>query len=77
MSDIKELSFEQSLKELETIVRKLESGQVDLESAIKDYERGNDLRKNCEQKLEQARLKVESIIKQADGTVKTEEFKNA
>lgn len=71
------LSFEQAIKELEDIVRKLESGQVDLESAIKDYERGSELRKICEQKLSDAKLKVENIIKNQDGSVTTEETKYA
>lgn len=77
MSDIKDLSFEQAVKELEEIVRKLESGQVDLESAIKDYERGNQLRKICEQKLNDAKLKVENIIKNQDGTIEVKETKYA
>lgn len=74
MVEIKNISFEESLKELETIVRKLESGQTDLDSAIKDYERGNELHKNCEEKLAQAKLKVEKIISTENGQVKTELF---
>ena len=76
--DIKNLSFEQALGELEGIVRKLEGGQADLESAITDYERGNSLRKACEEKLSQAKLKVEKIISSENveqtGQVKTELF---
>ena len=71
------ISFEQAVKELEEIVRKLESGQVNLETAIKDYERGNQLRKICEQKLNEAKLKVENIIKNQDGSIKLEETKYA
>jgi exodeoxyribonuclease VII small subunit len=74
MAESKNISFEESLKELEIIVRKLESGQTDLDSAIKDYERGNELRKNCEEKLAQAKLKVEKIISTENGVVKTELF---
>ena len=78
MSEAKDLSFEQSLQELEEIVRKLESGQTNLDDAIKDYERGNSLRKNCETKLADAKLKVEKIIKNENddpcGEVKTELF---
>ena len=73
MVEKQNISFEQAIKELEDIVRKLESGQIDLETAIKDYERGNELRKICEQKLGDAKLKVEKIIKNQDGTVSTEE----
>ncbi len=75
--EAKELSFEQAVKELEEIVRKLESGQVDLESAIKDYERGNALRAICEAKLNDAKLKVENIIKNQDGSITTKETKYA
>ena len=61
-------SFEQALKELESIVRKLESGSGDLEASINDYVRGTDLKEYCQEKLKQARLKVESILKnQEDG----------
>lgn len=78
MSETENLSFEQSLHELEEIVRKLESGQVDLETAIKDYERGSELRKVCETKLSEAKLKVEKIVAQAeDGSITTEEFSDA
>ncbi|PIR31626.1 MAG: exodeoxyribonuclease VII small subunit [Alphaproteobacteria bacterium CG11_big_fil_rev_8_21_14_0_20_44_7] len=72
--ETKTTSFEESLKELENIVRKLESGQTNLEDAIKDYERGNELRKNCEQRLAEARLKVEKIIKNSDGNIAKEEI---
>ena len=73
LMEAKDITFEQAIKELEDIVRKLESGQVDLESAIKDYERGNQLRTICEQKLNDAKLKVETIIKNQDGSVTTKE----
>ena len=72
--DTKNLSFEQALGELEGIFRKLEGGQTDLESAIADYERGNSLRGACEKKLAEAKLKVEKIISQEGGKVKTELF---
>jgi exodeoxyribonuclease VII small subunit len=62
------VSFEAALKELEAIVRKLESGSGDLEASINDYVRGTELKAFCEQKLKDARLKVEKIVKTADGT---------
>jgi exodeoxyribonuclease VII small subunit len=61
-SEIKNLSFEQSLGELEDIVRKLESGAAELESAIDLYSRGVALKEHCEQILSNAKLKVEKII---------------
>jgi exodeoxyribonuclease VII small subunit len=59
--DIKTLSFEQALKELEAIVSQLEKGQIDLENAIESYTRGSALRIHCEQKLNEAKLKIEKL----------------
>ena len=46
MTKNKELSFEENLKELEEIVEKLESGDIDLEKSVKLYEQGMILKKN-------------------------------
>lgn len=59
--DIAGLSFEEALKELEEIVNKLEQGQGALDDAIAAYARGAELKKHCQAKLEEARLKVEKI----------------
>ena len=48
MDKNKELSFEESLKELENIVDQLESGDIDLEKSVKLYEKGMLLKKKCE-----------------------------
>lgn len=61
-----DIPFEQALKELEAIVRKLEGGSGALEESINDYVRGTELKEYCQKKLESAQLKVESILK--DGT---------
>ena len=58
---IESLSFEDALKELERIVETLERGQGSLDDAIAAYERGARLKKYCQAKLEEARLKVEKI----------------
>lgn len=71
MNDISNLSFEQAMGELETIVRRLEEGRLPLEEAISVFERGNLLKQHCEKKLEDARLRVEQIQVQPDGQVKT------
>ena len=60
-SAIENLNFEDSLKELEEIVERLENGQGSLEDAIAAYERGSMLKKHCQAKLAEARLKVEKI----------------
>lgn len=67
------LSFEFALKELETIVKKLESGNVELEQAIEDYTRGMNLKDICEKKLQEAKLKVERVMASPSG-IKTEPF---
>jgi len=58
-----DVPFEQALKELEAIVRKLESGAGDLEGSINEYVRGTELKEFCLDKLKKARLKVETILK--------------
>ncbi len=65
--DIKSLSFEKALEQLEKIVSKLESGSVDLEESIKFYERGEALRKHCETKLAEAEARIEKITLGANG----------
>ena len=67
--DIASLSFEDALKELEGIVQQLERGQVKLDEAITAYERGALLKRHCEQKLAEAKMKVEKIVFAADGSV--------
>lgn len=70
--DIANLSFEDALKELEGIVQQLERGQVKLDEAISAYERGAVLKKHCEQKLAEAKMKVEKIVFSTDGSVDTQ-----
>jgi exodeoxyribonuclease VII small subunit len=65
------MPFEQALKELESIVRKLEGGTADLDASIADYVRGTELKTFCQQKLADARTKVETILKAQDGNVTT------
>jgi exodeoxyribonuclease VII small subunit len=69
-----DMPFEAALKELEAIVRKLEGGNADLESSIADYVRGTELKAFCQQKLEAARLKVESILQSPDGQLAAKPF---
>lgn len=69
-ADIKEMSFERSLKELETIVARLERGDVELEESIAIYERGAALREHCDRLLKQAEAKVEKLTFNADGQPK-------
>jgi exodeoxyribonuclease VII small subunit len=59
--DIKDMSFEKALKELETIVGRLERGDVELEESISIYERGEALKDHCDRLLKQAEAKVEKL----------------
>jgi len=67
MKDVAKMSFEEAMGELEELVKQLESGNVPLEESIKLYERGDALKKHCEQKLAEAEEKVAQITKGADG----------
>jgi exodeoxyribonuclease VII small subunit len=71
---VEKLSFEQALKELEEIVSSLEAGQTTLEDSISSYERGVELKKHCEKKLNEARAKIEKISINEDGSVQATPF---
>ncbi len=62
-----EASFEESLKRLEKIVEKLESGDVPLESAIQLYEEGVGLSKVCAEKLGRVELTLKRLEKDLEG----------
>ena len=68
-SDIKSMNFEQALQELEQIVRALEEGDTSLDGAIESYERGALLKRHCEEKLAQAKARVEKISVGSDGAL--------
>ena len=61
------VSFEEALKELEGIVRKLESGEAKLEEALGLFERGVKLSRFCSRKLEEAEKKIEMLVKDSRG----------
>ena len=65
--DISTMSFEDALKALEDVVRKLEGGDVPLEDSINLYERGEALRKHCQARLDAAQARIEKIVAGPDG----------
>lgn len=65
-----DLSFEEALQRLETIVSRLESGQAPLEESITLYEEGARLKAHCESRLKAAQLRVEKIVVGPDGQPK-------
>jgi exodeoxyribonuclease VII small subunit len=74
--DIKDMSFEKALKELEVIVGRLERGDVELEESINIYERGEALKGHCDRLLKQAEARVEKLtFNQAGEPTGAEPFK--
>ena len=67
--------FESSLKRLEEVVKKLETGDLPLEEALKAFEEGVKQAAFCTRKLDEAEKRVELLLKQKDGSFSTEEFK--
>jgi exodeoxyribonuclease VII small subunit len=74
-ADIAAMSFEDALAELEAIVRRLESGQVKLDDAIQSYERGAQLKRHCEAKLNEAQQRVDRIVIGPEGAMTVEPAK--
>ena len=67
-------TFEESLKQLETIVGQLERGDLALEDSLKMFEDGMRLSAQCKQELDNAESKVQILLKQRDGSMKPEPF---
>ena len=65
--DIAALSFEDALRGLEDVVRRLESGEVPLDESIALYERGEALRRHCQARLDAAQARIEKIVAGPDG----------
>ncbi len=71
-ADVKKMSFEEALAELERIVSELEEGGGSLDQAINAYERGTALKKQCEEKLKQAKQRIEKITVNQAGDIAVE-----
>jgi len=71
-ADIKKLSFEDALEEMESIVSRLESGKVKLDQAIAEYDRGAQLKAHCQAKLKEAQARIDKIALGPDGEAGTE-----
>jgi len=70
-----DLTFEQSLEELETLVDKLERGQLTLDESLDTFETGMKLARVCTQKLTKSERKIEQLIEK-NGELRTEPFDN-
>ena len=58
----KKIDFESSLKELESIVEKLEDEDINLEDSVKSFEKGISLVKECQKQLHNAELKIKKLL---------------
>ena len=75
MTNENELSFEKALSELESIVEKLEEGDLSLSDSLSKYQEGVKLTKFCYDKLDSAEEKIELIKKEA-GEIEIKDYKH-
>lgn len=66
--------FEKSLTRLEEIVKRLESTDLSLDEAMKLFEEGVKLSRDCQKQLEEAEGRVEILLRKADGKIQAEPF---
>ena len=60
-TELEKLTFEEAMQELEKLVDSLDKGDVSLDEAIAAYDRGSQLKDYCEKKLQEAKMKVDTI----------------
>jgi exodeoxyribonuclease VII small subunit len=68
------IDFEKSMDELEKIVNDLESGTLTLDESIKAFERGIELSKLCQKRLEAAEERVKKLLEKSNGEIDIELF---
>jgi exodeoxyribonuclease VII small subunit len=73
----KKKSFEAALKELEEIVKQMESGDLSLEDSVKKYESGMKISKFCLDLLDKTEKKITLVTRDQDGRIKQEPFEDA
>ena len=71
---MKELSYEEAMKELEIVVKELESGELSLDESIKKFERGMELSKQCGTLLEEAEKKISVLMEKENGEMQEVPF---
>jgi len=71
---MKDISFENAIEKLEKIVDELEAGDFPLDASLKKYEEGIKLARTCQQKLEKAKEKIETLIKKDNGLFEEKPF---
>lgn len=71
--EIEKMTFEEAMEELETVVRRLESGKIKLDEAVAVYEYGVRLKKFCADKLATAQSTIDKLVIGKDGTISGKE----
>ena len=66
---LEKMTFEQAMNELEILVDSLDNGDISLDQAIAAYDRGSQLKDHCQKKLNEAKMKVETIQSSGDSNV--------
>lgn len=74
---MRKVSFEKALETLELLVAELEDGELSLDDAMKKYEEGLTLTRECSRQLKEAEKKVELLMKNKEGDFETEDFDDA
>ena len=74
MDKVNDLNFEETMQELETIVKELEEGKLNLDDSIKKFEQGIKLANNASKYLEDAEKKITVLIKDKEGNLEEEDF---
>jgi exodeoxyribonuclease VII small subunit len=71
------LDFEPALAELETLVQKMEQGEMGLDEMVNAFERGQQLVRHCTDKLNEVERRIELLVKGPDGQATTKPFNPA
>ena len=66
---LEKMTFEEAMKELERLVDSLDKGDVSLDEAIAAYDRGSQLKDHCQKKLNEAKMKIETIQSSGDKNI--------
>ena len=70
--ELEKMNFEDAMKELENLVDSLDKGDVSLDEAIAAYDRGSQLKDHCQKKLNEAKMKVQTIQSSGDKNIISE-----
>lgn len=69
-----EKSFEEQMEELESIVKELENGKLNLDDSVEKFEKGIKISKQCNKILQEAEKKITMLVNAKDGEMQEEDF---